>query len=47
VKEINAPKGRVSFDCVCAVGDTVVVEGHALVKVPSREAPAQAPAEPA
>ena len=47
VKEINAPKGRVSFDCVCSVGDTVVVEGDALVKVPSREAPEKAPSEKA
>ena len=37
VREINAPKGRVTFDCICSVGDTVVVEGEALVKVPSRE----------
>ena len=47
VKEINAPKGRVSFDCVCSVGDTVVVEGDALVKVPSREAQEKAPTETA
>ncbi len=38
VREINSVKGRVTFDCVCTVGDTVVVEGEALVKVPSREA---------
>ena len=47
VREINAPKGRVTFDCFCAVGDTTVVEGEALVKVPSREPQAQAPAAPA
>ena len=48
VREINAPKGRVTFDCVCTVGDTVVVEGDALVKGPSREAPQEkAPAEKA
>jgi 3-hydroxybutyryl-CoA dehydratase len=47
VREINVPKGRVTFDCVCTVGDTVVVEGEALVKVPSREAPQEAPAEKA
>jgi 3-hydroxybutyryl-CoA dehydratase len=47
VREINAPKGRVTFDCVCMVGDTVVVEGDALVKVPSREAQEKAPAETA
>jgi len=37
VREINTIKNRVTFDCVCAVGDTIVVEGEALVKVPSRE----------
>jgi 3-hydroxybutyryl-CoA dehydratase len=47
IREINAPKGRVSFDCVCSVGDTVVVEGDALVKVPSREAPDKAPTDKA
>ena len=47
VREINAPKGRVTFDCVCSVGDTVVVEGDALVKVPSREVPDKAPTEKA
>jgi len=36
VREINAVKKRVTFDCSCTVGDTVVVEGEALVKVPSR-----------
>jgi 3-hydroxybutyryl-CoA dehydratase len=43
VREINAAKGRVTFDCAVVVGDTVVVEGEALVKVPSREAQAKAP----
>jgi 3-hydroxybutyryl-CoA dehydratase len=36
VREINLPKGRVTFDCLCKVGDVVVIEGDALVKVPSR-----------
>jgi 3-hydroxybutyryl-CoA dehydratase len=36
VREIHPPKGRVIFDCLCKVGDTVVVEGDATVKVPSR-----------
>jgi 3-hydroxybutyryl-CoA dehydratase len=36
VREIDRLKGRVIFDCVCKVGDVVVVEGDALVKVPSR-----------
>jgi 3-hydroxybutyryl-CoA dehydratase len=44
VREINSAKGRVTFDCTCAVGETTVVEGEALCKVPSREAPEQAPA---
>jgi 3-hydroxybutyryl-CoA dehydratase len=47
VREINAAKARVTFDCACTVGDTVVVEGDALVKVPTREAPETAPAETA
>jgi 3-hydroxybutyryl-CoA dehydratase len=45
VREINAPKSRVTFDCTCAVGDVIVVEGEALVKVPSQEAQEKAPAE--
>jgi len=36
VREINSQKGRVSFDCRCKVGDIVVIEGEAMVKVPSR-----------
>ncbi len=36
VREINAQKGRVTFDCVCKVGETVVIEGDAMVKVPAR-----------
>ena len=36
VREINAAKNRVIFDCVCLVGTTVVVEGEAEVRVPSR-----------
>jgi len=31
VKEVLAEKRRVSFDCNCKVGDTVVVEGEAVV----------------
>jgi 3-hydroxybutyryl-CoA dehydratase len=38
VREILVPKGRVTFDCVCKVGDVVVIEGEAIVKVPSRSA---------
>ena len=36
VREINSEKGRVTFDTVCKVGDVVVIEGEAMVKVPSR-----------
>jgi 3-hydroxybutyryl-CoA dehydratase len=36
VREINSQKGRVTFDCLCKVGDTPVIEGEAMVKVPSR-----------
>jgi 3-hydroxybutyryl-CoA dehydratase len=36
VREIVAQKGRVVFDCVCRVGDLVVIEGDAVVKVPTR-----------
>jgi 3-hydroxybutyryl-CoA dehydratase len=38
IREILNPKGRVTFDCVCKVGETVVIEGEAVVKVPSRSA---------
>lgn len=36
VKDIDRQKGRVTFDCNCTVGEIVVVEGEALVRVPSR-----------
>ncbi|MDE3117083.1 MAG: MaoC family dehydratase [Pseudomonadota bacterium] len=36
VKEVVAEKRRVSFDCNCKVGDTVVVEGEAVVMPPAR-----------
>ena len=36
VREINSQKGRVTFDTICKVGDVVVIEGEAMVKVPSR-----------
>lgn len=35
VREINDAKRRVIFDCVCKVGDTVVVEGEATVMPPA------------
>jgi 3-hydroxybutyryl-CoA dehydratase len=36
VKEVVPEKRRVLFDCVCKVGDTVAVEGEALVMAPAR-----------
>ena len=36
VREINLPRGRVIFDCVCKVGDITVIDGDAMVKVPAR-----------
>ncbi|HEY1962275.1 MAG TPA: MaoC family dehydratase [Rhizomicrobium sp.] len=36
VKEVVADKRRVLFDCVCKVGDTIVVESEALVMAPAR-----------
>ena len=36
VRETVPEKRRVAFDCVCKVGDTVVVEGEALVMAPAR-----------
>jgi len=36
VREISLQRNRVVFDCLCKVGDTVVVEGEAMVMVPSR-----------
>ena len=36
VRELEEGKRRVSFDCVCRVGDTVVVEADTLVMAPTR-----------
>jgi len=36
VKEIHADKGRTLLDTTCYVKDTVVIEGEALIKVPSK-----------
>jgi 3-hydroxybutyryl-CoA dehydratase len=36
VREVVAEKRRVVFDCVCKVGDTVVVDGEATVMPPQR-----------
>jgi 3-hydroxybutyryl-CoA dehydratase len=40
VAEIDATHKRVRLKTVCRVGDTVVIDGEALVLVPSRKAPA-------
>jgi len=37
VREIDAERRKVTFDTVCTVGDTVVVEGEAKLKVPASE----------
>ena len=36
VREVIAEKRRVIFDCVAKVGDTMVVEGDAMVMPPAR-----------
>lgn len=38
VREIVPEKRRVTFDCVCRVKDTVVVQGEAVVMTPQRPA---------
>ena len=37
VREIDYAKRRVTLDCRCAVGDTTVLKGEALVLAPSRK----------
>lgn len=37
VREIDHSKRRVTLDCQCRVGDTVVLKGEALVLAPSRK----------
>lgn len=38
IEEINRDKGRVLLATICTVGEDVVLEGEALVKVPSKGA---------
>lgn len=38
ITSLNEEKHRAEMETICMVGDNVVLEGHALVKVPSREA---------
>ncbi len=37
VREIDHSRRRVTLDCACRVGDTVVLKGDALVLAPSRK----------
>jgi 3-hydroxybutyryl-CoA dehydratase len=37
VRDLVAEKRRVVFDCVCKVGDTVVIEGEATVMPPAQK----------
>ena len=37
VREIDHARRRVTLDCACRVGDTVVLDGEALVLAPSRK----------
>ena len=46
VKEIQAEKKRVVFDTACYVGDTVVLEGEAMLMVHSRAEVLGTPDEP-
>ncbi len=39
VRELNDEKARVILDTVCLVGEDVVIEGEALIKVPLRDPP--------
>jgi len=46
VREVVQEKRRVTFDCVCKVGDVTVIEGEVLVMAPMRpRIPAQTPAQ--
>jgi len=36
VRDVAYEKSRITLDCVCRVGDTVVLEGEAVVLAPSR-----------
>jgi len=38
VRDVVTEKRRVTFDCVCKVGEMVVIEGEALVMAPARPA---------
>ncbi len=37
ISKLDSARKRVTFETVCSVGDTVVVEGTAMLMVPSRE----------
>jgi 3-hydroxybutyryl-CoA dehydratase len=38
VREVIAAKRRVICDCICKVGDVVVIDAEAMLMVPSRGA---------
>ena len=42
VAEIQTDRRKVTFDCVCTVGETVVIEGEATIMVPRRPVTANA-----
>jgi len=37
ITDVIAEKNRVALKTVCSVGDTVVIDGEALVLVPTRQ----------
>ncbi len=47
VAELIAPKQRARLTCKCKVGDTIVLEGEAVVKVPLRGHQGTRPSPPA
>jgi 3-hydroxybutyryl-CoA dehydratase len=44
-KSVDQKRRRVVFDCACRVGDTVVIDGEALVMVPRRKTSGSKPKE--
>ena len=45
ITSLNEEKARAEIDTVCLVGDEVVIEGTALVKVPMRNPPMETPGD--
>lgn len=44
VREVNRDRSRVTLETVCRVGETVVIDGEAVVKTTSRARRAKAAA---